>query len=106
MPDKFEDVHSAIVASASLPDAAPLEVWANVADAFAANPSVDNFAQLKMASRSLANSVRSTGIDVAPDRLMRAADIEVVPDRLSADANSPEDGRINGYIANRYPGRQ
>jgi hypothetical protein len=104
MPDKFTDVHAAIVASASLPDAAPLEDWVNTADAFAADPDLHNFEQLKAASRGLANAVRrSVGVDVSPDRLTRAADSEIVPDRLSA---SPEDERIDSYIAHRYGNRE
>jgi hypothetical protein len=101
--DKFSDVHSAITAAgATLPDLEPLEDWADTADAFAADPTVDNFAQLKEASRNLAHAVRSAGIEVSPDRLARAADSEIVPDR---HAGSPEDERLDRYVAKRYPGR-
>jgi hypothetical protein len=102
MPDKFSDVNSAIMA-ASAPDLAPLEDWADTADKFAADPTMDNFQQLKEASRNLADAAHGVGIEVSPDRLARAADHEVSPDRHTG---SPEDEQVNDYIANRYPGRQ
>ncbi|MGZ5141620.1 MAG: hypothetical protein ACXWCX_27815 [Burkholderiales bacterium] len=101
MRNKFSDVNAAIVASASLPDAAPLEDWSNTADAFAADPSMDNFSAVKAASRKLAHAVRSVGVDITPDRLARAADSDFVPDR----ASTPENERVDAYIARRYPGR-
>jgi hypothetical protein len=103
MRDKFSDVNSAIIAAgASLPDLEPLEDWADTADTFAADPTLDNFQQLKEASRNLSSNLRGAGVDITPDRLARAADHEVSPDR---HAGSPEDERVNAYIERRYPGR-
>jgi hypothetical protein len=105
MPDdKFEDAHAAIIAAGKkLPDLEPLEDWADIADAFAADPTLDNFQQLKEASRNLSSNLRGVGVDITPDRLARAADHEVSPDRHTG---SPEDEQVNDYSANRYPGRQ
>jgi hypothetical protein len=100
MADKFQDVHAAIAAAgASLPDLAPLEDWADTADTFAADPTLDNFQQLKEASRNLSSNLRGAGVDITPDRLARAADHEVSPDRHTG---SPEDAQVDRYIQRRY----
>jgi hypothetical protein len=100
MPDKFSDVHSAITAAgATLPDLEPLEDWADTADAFAADPTLDNFQQLKEASYA----AHGVGIEVSPDRLARAADHEVSPGR---HAGSPEDEQVDSYIQRRYGERE
>jgi hypothetical protein len=102
--DKFSDVCSALkAASAKLPDLAPLEDWADTADTFAADPTMDNFQQLKEASRNLSTNLRGAGINIAGDRLARSADSEAVPGR---HAGSPEDEQVDSYIQRRYGERE
>jgi hypothetical protein len=92
--DKFDDVSTAIVASASLPATAPLEDWSNAADAFAVSPSARSFAKVKAASHNLANNLREAGVEISPSRLTKSVGDEY------------EDAEVNDYIRRRYGSRE